>query len=230
MDGEAVVVLHGLGGSRGQMRPLHDYLADRGYQVFSVGYPSTRGGVDQHAEQLARVIDSLAGIDRIHFVAHSLGNLVIRRWMADNTDPTTGAPIDNRVGRLVMIGPPNHRPLLATYLEPLDPRNTLAGQSGRELNRDWDRLEPKLALPQGEFGILAGGKSDGEGWNPFIPGDDDLTVGVEEAKLAGACDFRVVEVVHRYMASSRAIHELTLAFLREGRFGEESERRRLDEP
>lgn len=231
MEGEAVLLLHGLGGSRKQMRPLQDFLVETGhYQVFSVGYPSTRGSIDQHAEQLAGVLKSLEGIDRIHFVAHSLGNLVIRRWMASNTDAETGKPVDTRVGRVVMIGPPNHRPQMAAYLEPIDPSNAIAGLSGRELNVGWEQLEPKLTIPRSEFGILAGGKGDGEGWNPLIPGDDDLTVGVEEAKLAGASDFRVVEVTHRSMPSNRRVQELALAFLQNGRFGSEDERQALSRP
>lgn len=230
MEGEAVLLLHGLGGSRKQMRDLEEFLTETGgYQVFVVGYPSTRGGVDRHAEQLARVMNSLEGIERVHFVAHSLGNLVIRRWMANNTDPETGTPIDARVGRVVMLGPPNQRPRLASYLEPIDPYNAIAGRAGRELNDDWGQLEPTLAIPRREFGIIAGGKGDGEGWNPLIPGDDDFTVGVAETKLAGACDFRVVQVTHRSMPSNPTVQTLSLAFLQNGRFGNEEERGVLEE-
>lgn len=231
MEGEAVLLLHGLGGSRKQMQLLKDFLTESGgYQVFVVGYPSTRGGIDQHAEQLAGVMKSLEGIDRVHFVAHSLGNLVIRRWMANNTSPETGKPIDSRVGRFAMLGPPNHKPRLSAYLEPIDPSNAIAGLAGRELNGDWDQLAPKLAVPRGEFGIVAGGKGDGEGWNPLIPGDDDLTVGVEETKLVGACDFRVVQVTHRSMLTDRRVQELALAFIQNGRFGSEDERQKLESP
>lgn len=228
VEGEAVVVLHGLSGGRWQMRPLCEHLSEAGgYRVFNVGYPSTRAGVDDHAEQLASVMESLEGIERVHFVAHSLGNLVIRRWMQCNTDPATGEPIDARVGRFVMLGPPNHQPRMATYLEPIDPQNALAGAAGRQLNGDWERLEEDLATPRCEFGIVAGGKGNGQGWNPLIPGDDDLVVGVEEAKLAGAADFRVTQVIHRFMPADPTVQRLTLAFLQNGRFGSEEERVRV---
>lgn len=228
MQGEAVVLLHGLSRSRRHMKSLADYLTKKeGCQVFRMGYPSLRAGVDRHAQQLDQVMRSLAGIQRVHFVAHSLGNLVIRRWMHLNRDAVTDEPRDSRVGRFVMIGPPNNRPSLARVLGPLDAGNLIAGQSARDLNADWDQLAEKMVTPSCDFGILAGGKSDEAGWNPLIPGDDDTTVGVDETKLPGAIDFRVLQVAHRSMPTDPTIHALTWKFLQTGRFGTESERQRL---
>lgn len=221
MRGEAVLLLHGLSRSRRHMRQLEVYLTDEGFQVFNVVYPSRRAGVEQHAEQLAGVIDSLAGVQRVHFVAHSLGNLVVRRWMkthAEDESPSVA------IGRFVMLGPPNHRPAMANLLGPLDIGKIVAGPSGHDLSGDWNKLEANMVTPPCEFGILAGGKNDDKGWNPMIPGDDDMLVGVAEARLIGACDYRLVDVVHRLMPDVESIHHLTLAFLKHGRFGAESER------
>src|SRR5580704_16747376 len=103
MSGPGVVLLHGLTRSAAHMAPLARYLRDHGHQnVFSVTYPTTRGSIDEHAEQLARVIQSLEGIGQLSLVAHSLGNLVIRRYLATATDEQR-----LRIGRIVMLGPPN---------------------------------------------------------------------------------------------------------------------------
>ena len=228
MKGEAVIVMHGLNRSHSHMRRIAAFLKRQGgYAVFNVEYPSSRAGVDQHAEQLAQVIASLEGIERIHFVAHSLGNLVIRRWLTMNTDPATGEYRDQRVGRFVMLGPPNHRPFIARVLVPIDPANAVAGQAGRDLQRDWEKLAPNLATPRRDFGILAGGKGDGDGWNPLISGDDDMLVGVDEAKLKGAADFRLVSCIHAWMPDDEDIQKMSLAFIKNGRFGSEQERQRL---
>ncbi len=46
MRGKAVVVLHGLGRTRGAMARIARTLEERGgYQVFNVGYPTLMGGV-----------------------------------------------------------------------------------------------------------------------------------------------------------------------------------------
>ncbi len=225
MSGEAVIVMHGLNRNRRHMRHIEGYLNEKGgYQVFNMGYPSSQGGVDDHAKQLDGVIDSLEGIERIHFVAHSLGNLVVRRWMKLNSEAETP---DQRLGRIVMLGPPNHSPVMARILVPIDFKNIIAGQAGRDLGCDWCKLEPNLATPTGEFGIIAGGKNDNQGWNPLIAGDDDTTVGVDEAKLTGAADFRVLRVLHPNMPYEESIQAMTLAFLKQGRFGSEAERQRI---
>src|SRR5262245_59401009 len=79
MQGKAIIVLHGLFRTRTSMTSLSSALAQSGaYNVFCVGYPTTRGSIEQHARSLDNVIRSMEGISEINFVAHSLGNLVVR--------------------------------------------------------------------------------------------------------------------------------------------------------
>jgi hypothetical protein len=80
----------------------------------------------------------------------------------------------------------------------------------------WKELEPKLATPQFDFGILAGGRGDGRGYNPLISGDDDAVVTVESTRLAGARDFRVLP--------DAKVQEYTVRFLNEGHFESEGAR------
>jgi len=51
MRGKAVIVLHGLAHSREGMAGLAQFLQEQGgYQVFNVGYPSTRLEIGEHAQ------------------------------------------------------------------------------------------------------------------------------------------------------------------------------------
>jgi pimeloyl-ACP methyl ester carboxylesterase len=225
MQGKAVVVLHGLFRSRSSMTKMCAYLhREGGYEVFNMGYPSTRGGVADHARSLDSVLRSLAGIEQIDLVAHSLGNLVIRHYMADATDATAGRTPDPRLHRMVMLGPPNHGAELAEKLVPLDLSRQVTGPAAQQLARGWGELEPRLTTPTLEFGILAGGTRDGNGRNPLMRGDDDLIVTVESTRLAGARDFRVLPVWHTTMMNDPVIQRETLCFLQHGYF--ESEDRR----
>ena len=65
--------------------------------------------------------------------------------------------------------------------------------------------------------ISAGGKNDGEGYNPFLPGDDDGVVRVAEARLPGAAEFLLVDATHLGLADNRHVIRATLDFLSDGR-------------
>ena len=94
-----------------------------------------------------------------------------------------------------------------------EPAKQLAPQQG------WPALEPKLATPNFTFGIIAGGKGDGEGFLDALPGDDDALLSVESAKLAGAADFvQVVSGIHQLMPRYDATRTATLTFLQHGYF------------
>jgi pimeloyl-ACP methyl ester carboxylesterase len=183
MHGKAVIVLHGLFRSQSSMNGLCRYLAEQGgYTVFNVAYPSTRRDIAAHARSLALVIKNLEGIEEINFVAHSMGNIVVRRYLGDHTSrrsPSGALPStverrpDPRIKRMVMLGPPNHGSEVALTLAENKVFEPITGRSVRQLGLDWATLEDKLATPQFEFGIIAGGRGDDHGFNPLLPGDDD---------------------------------------------------------
>lgn len=225
----AVVYLHGLFRTRWSMSRIARHVgAQTGWQSIILGYPSTRGSVADHARMLADVINHLEGVEQMYFVAHSLGNLVVRYWLGNDAYQKAWTKSEREVGRMVMLGPPNHRPSLAQTLVPIDAHNIIAGEAGLELQSDWEKLEPKLATPPFDFGILAGGTGDGSGHNPLIPGDDDMIVGVDETRLAGARDFRVLKVIHATMMDEDITQEMTTRFLQHGYFESPNARKPLE--
>jgi pimeloyl-ACP methyl ester carboxylesterase len=205
------------------MQSLGSHLADSGkFTWINVNYSSTRGAIDHHAATLAGVIAGLEGIDEIHFVCHSLGNLVVRRYLYEATASEPRWQTDHRLRRMVMLGPPNQgakaAALIADILHESPLARLLTGPSAWQLARQWDEASKRLATPQFEFGILAGGFSDGRGLNPLLAGDDDLVVCVEETRLAGAADFRLVPCRHGRMMRDPVIQQYALHFLEHGCF------------
>jgi pimeloyl-ACP methyl ester carboxylesterase len=190
--------------------------------VFNLAYASTRGDVGQHAAALDRVIQRLDGIEEINFVAHSLGNLVIRHYFRDQT--ASGRGPDVRIKRIVMLGPPNQGAQLAKRMGRNGLFEFFAGASGQQLAAKWDELQSKLAIPTCEFGIIAGGIGTTNGRNPLIQGDDDFVVRVDETRLAGARDFAVLPVIHTIMMNDPKVMEYTARFLEHGYFISEDER------
>ncbi len=219
MRGKAVVVLHGLFRSRSSMEKLCASLRrNSDYTVLNVGYPSTRRDVGGHARALGRILENLDGIEEINFVAHSMGNIVIRHYLADQTTLRPDGRVDPRLKRFVMLAPPNQGSLVALAVPENRALETITGEVVRQLGQDWAKLEGKLATPGFEFGILAGGKGDSRGYNPLLPGDDDGTVSVAHARLAGAHDFTVLPALHSSFVGNEKVMEYTLRFLQKGHF------------
>lgn len=219
LEGEVVVLLHGLVRSRNSMSQLAEFLqAESDYEVVNVSYASTRSDINAHARSLASVIRHLGPVDRIHFVAHSMGNLVIRRYLA-TIDPASPRP---PFGRVVMLAPPNNGSQLAHEFRDNPLFRLVWGASGLEI-ANWGELEQQLATPD-DFGILAGGSGADDGGNPLIPGDDDFVVTVAETRLAGARDFRVVRANHGSILDDPRVHGHTRTFLQHGYFVAEDRR------
>jgi pimeloyl-ACP methyl ester carboxylesterase len=229
LEGAAVLVLHGLGRTRISNEDMVEFLRTNSkYTVLSVGYASTQADVASHARSLARVIEHLGErVDEINFIAHSLGNIVIRHYLSDHTDLANGHRPDPRIKRIVMVGAPNNGARMAEVFGQNSAFERVLGKSGRAMAREWEQLQKHLAVPQTEFGIIAGGKQDGNGYNPFLDGDDDFIVKVEETKLPGARDFLVVDGLHAILMSNPDVQKAALRFLEHGYFISEERRQPL---
>ena len=209
----AVVTVHGLGRTRRSMQALADELADTcGWSSINLSYASTRQGVANHSQALRHVLQNLAGVKTVHLVGHSLGNIVIRHCLA-----ARAADELPRIGRVVMLAPPNTGSSVARIIQDNKLFEWMGGTAGQQLGVDWDRLAPQLATPA-RFGIIAGSTRDGQGSNPWIPGDDDLIVGVAETKLPGARDFLVVNSLHTLVMDQEEVRRATASFLQHGHF------------
>lgn len=221
MPKEVVIVLHGLGASRQWMRQLANYLTEEGHlAVVNVGYPSTMGDIGAHAQSLASVVRHLDGTERVSFVAHSMGNIVVRYYLNDLKSLPASQRPKITFQRFVMIAPPNHGATLADSWADNKLIQIAAGEPLQQLapGKGWQTLAQRLATPDFEFGILAGGRGDGDGYLTAIPGDDDMLLAVATTKLAGASDFALVKGVHQTLPKNEQIQQYTLRFLQKGYF------------
>lgn len=217
--GDVVLTLHGLLRTREQMQGLCGYLEREGkFTAVNVTYASTRLPLDAHAANLAEVVSGIETDGELHFVCHSLGNIVVRRYLAEANAAAPRWRVDPRIGRMVMLGPPNNGSQLAVTLGGNKLAGMLVGPCCKQLGKEWPTLKDRLALPQLEFGIIAGGLGDGGGFNPLVPGDDDLVVGVAECRLPGAKDFCLTSLHHGQLMHHQEAQKQVLSFLREGSF------------
>jgi pimeloyl-ACP methyl ester carboxylesterase len=230
---EVVIVLHGLGAGRQFMEGLANYLQENGnLATINVGYPSTLEDIDSYAASLDSVIRHLDGVERINFVAHSMGNIVIRRYLNNlsRLDPSMRPPVE--FGRMVMISPPNHGAELADQWADNKLVEMAAGKPLEQLapSKGWPELERQLSTPNFEFGIIVGGRGDAEGYLDAIPGDDDGLLSVDTSKLAGAADFIQTKGIHQLMPQYKEVRAAALSFLMNGYFVSEASKQPVVAP
>lgn len=204
-------LLHGFLRTGASMLWVGRALRQAGYaHVLAPTFAYQFGTLDQHADRAARLLRAFA--DRhpdadLDLVTHSYGGVLARAALVRPDAPA--------VRRLVMLGPPNQGAQWAHHIRSKIPLH----------HTGWDPLGQFLPgvpashpVPEVEFGILAGGRGTPRGYNPFLDGDNDGTVTVDEARLDGAADFHVIEVHHSFLPLAPASMRQVVRFLDEGRF------------
>lgn len=202
---EAVILAHGLWVGGWAMQGLRFLLARRGYAAYAFDYRSMAHGLDEHARLLAARIAELRQ-PAIHLVGHSLGGLVILRYLR-----TYG---EQRIGRIVLLGTPARACMAGLRFENMAAAERLLGAS-REILRSL----PDDYRPQCELGVIAGSRPWGLGRLLMrLPGTNDGLVRLEETEVAGMRDRIVLPVSHSGMLASARVAREVAAFLEGGAF------------
>lgn len=213
---DTVVLLHGLGRGPASMWPLERSLKREGYQVLNIGYPSQRASIGELAEKaLAPVFGDGAAVSRgrVHVVTHSLGGILVRQYLRKH-----GVP--ERLGRVVMLAPPNSGSEIVDTLSGWRLYAWLNGPAGIDLGTAAAHAPAALGpLPSTvEVGVVAGAFS----WNPLfstlIPGADDGKVSVARTHVTGERDHLTLPYSHTWLMNRAETRRQVAAFLREGRF------------
>lgn len=202
----AVVLVHGLWMRGPDMLLLRYRLRRCDFVTYQFSYPTTRCTVEEAAQLLQRFIAKLPETT-LHFVAHSLGGLVVQRLF-------TRHPAQ-RPGRVVTLGTPYQGCIAARRLADFRAGRFLLGNSFQHGLADQSR---HWTAPQA-LGVIAGDLSIGGGrLLGGLTSANDGTVAVDEARIPGASDQRIVHVSHMGLLLSPQVARLTCGFLRSGTF------------
>jgi pimeloyl-ACP methyl ester carboxylesterase len=193
---ELVVLVHGMGRSPLSMVRLERDLEKAGYRTMNWGYSSYCCTIGELGARLRRDVDRERGdAKRVHFVGHSLGNILIR-WVLTREE----RPAD--VGRVVMLAPPNqgsgsadrYARWLGAVLKPLPELTT-------------DSLSTVMQLPVPENVAIG-----------IIAAERDGKVTLAQTRLPGAARHVSVPGMHTFVMNRADVRKLVRAFLRDGEF------------
>lgn len=214
---DCVVLLHGMARSYRSMRTMQEALQMAGFAVANRGYPSRAYAIEELAPLAVETglaeCDQLGAAGRVHFVAHSLGGILVRHYAVQNEIP--------RLGRVVMLAPPNQGSAAADKWRGFPGFGWINGPAAYQLGKGPDSVPRRLPTPTFEFAVIAGDRSIDPITSAFLDDPDDGRVSVADTRLDGMREFRVVHATHAFMMRNREVIALTVDFLRHGRFTED---------
>jgi pimeloyl-ACP methyl ester carboxylesterase len=209
---EGVVLLHGHGRFGASMALLAKAARRAGYATLAPSYPYRRS----LGEIAAWLAPRVAAFEKefagpLHIVTHSLGGLVARALIA--------AHRPQRLGRVVMLAPPNRGSELADLLIRLRLDRVALGAAGAHL-RTGRAVADEVALGQVDYplGIIAGDRALLPLSLGLLPRPHDGKVSIAATHVAGQADHVILPVTHTLMVYDRRVIGATLGFLKNGAF------------
>ncbi len=225
MSGETVVYVHGLWATAAESLWFRRRLS-REFRLETYRYASVASSMAEVTDGLASFVAALAP-QTLHLVGHSLGGLVIQRFLERHPDPPWG--------RVVFLGVPAAGSVLARTVARLRWGGAVLGRCvAEELLVERER---RWSVPR-PLGIIAGTRPlglvpliarivqpRGAADVASVPGSagleadaSDGTVAVSETHLPGATDHITVRASHLGLLLSQRVAYETSLFLREGHF------------
>lgn len=212
---DCVVLLHGLGRTSSSMNRLEKAFEREGYLTSNIGYPSRKFPVEQLAgEAVSEGVNSCKaqGAERIHFVTHSMGGILLRYYLNKQS-------IDG-LGHTVMLAPPNQGSEVVDEVGHISFFQSILGPAGLQLGTQPDSIPNTLGPVDYSVGVIAGDRHSlfDSQFAEYIPGIDDGKVSIKRAKLEGMSDFIVVPHSHTMIMKGDDVIVQAIRFVRAGRF------------
>lgn len=196
-NGDYIILLHGLGRTAASMRDIGYTLAKNNYRVTNINYPSTEHTIEWLAEKhLQPKITALDTNTPVHIITHSMGGVITRYYLANNT-------IDN-LGSVIQLAPPNQGSEAADLWNKNIKKQTLLGPALPQMTSNPDSLVSTLPPPNYTLGIIAG--------------KYDKKVSIEKTKITNMTDFLLTRNTHTFIMNDTVVIDAIQHFIKQGHF------------
>lgn len=210
---DCVVLLHGLARSSKSLLLLEWRLKREGYDTQNLDYPSTDATIETLAnETIPKALHGCREAPQVHFVTHSMGGILLRAYLAQASQRPA------RLGRTVMLGPPNQGTPIVDQMTELPGFELWNGPAGAQLGTGEDSLPKKLPPVDYPVGVIAGSQSISPLLSALMPGPNDGKVPVTSTAVKGMADHIVLPVTHTFMMNNPKVQDQVIAFLKTGHF------------
>lgn len=200
---EAIVLIHGIWMKGPELFYLRFKLWQQGYRLYQFHYPSLFKTPEQNAQSLNQFVEKI-NEPTIHFVAHSLGGIVVAHFLNNH--------VFNKAGKVVLIGTPINGSALAGHLYK---NSFLKYLLGKSVIKGLVSESPKW-LSRRKVCVIAGTKKLGIGVllaKIEMRQQNDGTVNLDETQIKEASEFHLVPHSHFSMLWSLAVVEKIKSFL-----------------
>jgi pimeloyl-ACP methyl ester carboxylesterase len=208
-----VVYVHGLWLTGAESVFLRRRLErEHGLRLHAFRYPTVRASMRDITERLHRFVQDLQP-RHPHFIGHSLGGLVIYRYLERFPPEHLSEPWR---GRVVFLGTPSVTSRAAVSAARTAWIARLVGKCVAE--ELLVQRERRWTFPT-DLGVIAGTRRMGLG--QFFAGFDedcDGTIAVSETRMPGAADHVSLPVSHLGLLVDDGVAQAAAAFLKQGKF------------
>jgi pimeloyl-ACP methyl ester carboxylesterase len=193
---DVVILIHGLAANRVIMAPMARALKAGLGRILNWGYSSLWSPIERHGRTLANVLRQMdeTHAGRIHLVTHSMGGIIARVALGEFRP--------QRLGRMVMVAPPNRGSRVAAKLAPWLGRICPPLVQLADCDNSFVCKLPPPEVP--ELGVIAAAT--------------DYLVHAESTRLGCETDHITLPGLHSSLLFQRETADQVRYFLEHGRF------------